>query len=204
MAFDWTKIADPFRIVTNDYNDPSKAALPDINAIEGKVSPLYQPAINAGNSAMPGYQDIMQKLLSNPQEFINMLGKGYQKSPGYDFNLQQSQGGINNAAAAGGMLGTPEHQFKAGANASDFANNDFNGYMDRILKGLGLGAAGTEGIINRGQTASSSLADKIAEILGTKAGLKYNGAMGENINNTANKQNLVNFGMKAAGSGGMF
>ena len=191
MGFNWKNLLDPFGVVHSDYKDPSKAALPDINKIEGKVTPLYQPAISAGNTAMPGYQDIMQKLLSNPQEFINMLGQGYQKSPGYDWNLKQGEGAINNAQAAGGMLGTPQHQQEAGALAGNLANKDFGEYMQRIMQGLGLGAAGTEGIINRGQAASGSLADKIAEILGTKAQYKYAGAAGENQANAANKENMM-------------
>lgn len=174
----------------NKNKNPADAAMGDLNKIEGKVTPQYQPYINAGQNAMPGYQDIMHQLLSNPQEFMKMLGGGYQESPGYQWKKNQGLGAINNASAAGGMLGTPQHEQEAGELAGHLADQDFNEYMDRVLKGLGMGAAGTEGIINRGQTASSSLADKLAEILGTKAQYKYAGQAAENQGNAADQSNM--------------
>lgn len=183
MAFDWGMLTGPGLIKgAGEYLFPNaaKGAEGPLNQIPGQIKPYYEPYINAGKSTLPGYQDIMQKLLSNPQDFINELGKGYQKSPGYDFRLNQGENAINNAQAAGGMLGSPQHQQEAGELAGNLANKDFGEYMDRILKGLGIGAAGTSDIVGKGAGASSDLAQALAQVLMSKSNLKYAGQANQN------------------------
>lgn len=162
------------------FPNPARGAQEPLDKIPGTITPYYKPYAEAGMNALPGYQDIMNKLLQNPDEFINMLGKGYQKSPGYDWRMEQGQNAINNASASGGMLGTPQHQQQAGELATNLADQDYEKYMDRILQGLGLGAQGTAGIIGQGAQSSGDLATALAQALMSKSNLRYAGQANQN------------------------
>jgi len=186
MAFDWSMLTGPGLIngLGNKlFPNAAKGAEGPLNQIPGQITPYYQPYVDAGKNALPGYQDIMQKLLSNPQDFINQLGQGYQKSPGYDWRLNQGENAINNANAAGGMLGSPQHQQQAGELATNLASQDYDKYMERILQGLGLGAQGTAGLVSQGAQSSSALADALASVLAQKSGLRYAGQANQNKEN---------------------
>ena len=183
MAFDPMILTGPGAIKSFGnymFPDPSKGAMGDLNKIPSTIKPYYDPYINAGNSALPGYQDFMNQLMRNPDQIMKMLGAGYQQSPGYKFNLEQGTNAINNASAAGGMLGTPQHQQIAGEMASGLASKDYGDYMDRALKMLGLGAQGTGGLIQQGGQMSSDLATALAQALMSKSNLRYAGQANQN------------------------
>ncbi len=171
--------------------NPGDEANKILGGIPGQVSPYLDPYMNAGKSALPGYQDMMAQLMKDPTQFMKMLGQGYQKSPGYDFNLQQGQNAITNANASGGMLGTPQHEQQAGQMATNLASQDYNQYMQNIMKMFGMGAEGTSNVVQGGQKAASSLADMIAQVLGQQAAYKYAGTAGENEKKSSGFGNLL-------------
>jgi hypothetical protein len=156
-----------------------KRAMGYLNQIPDTIKPYYDPYVNAGKSALPGYQKQMQELMNNPSEFINKMGASYQESPGYQWNKKEAEGGIGNAAAAGGMAGSPQHEQQNAEMVSGLASKDYNEYMNRIMQGLGIGSTGTQGLINTGASMSSDLATNLANVLGSKAGLSYSGGMNQ-------------------------
>lgn len=183
MAFDPMIFTGPGLIKAGSeylFPNPAKGAEKALNQIPGQTNKYGQPFFEAGAGALPGYREFMDHLMRNPDQLMNMLGQGYKESPGYQWNLKQGQNAIENASAAGGMAGTPQHQQMAGQLATNLASKDYGDYMDRILKMLGLGAAGTGDIVKGGQTAGSDMASRIAEYLTNKSNLQYAGQASQN------------------------
>lgn len=160
--------------------DPSKKAMKYLNKIPGKVTPYYDPYINAGQESLGTLKDQYGKLLSDPGGFYNELGEGYKKSPGFDFALKQALGGAGNAAAAGGMAGSPMHEQWAMETSSDLASKDFDRYMQDVLGLYGKGLGGEEGLFQTGYGASDTLAKLLADNLGSKANNAFAGAANNN------------------------
>lgn len=163
--------------------NPADNANKYLKQIPGQVKPLYQPYIDAGKNALPGYQDVMSQLLQNPDQFINKLGQGYKESPGYKWNVGQGEQAVSNANAAGGLAGSPQHEQQNAEMVQGLASKDYNEYMQRVLQGLGMGTQGTAGLINQGASSAGSLADALAQTLGAQGGLKYAGGTNQGNNN---------------------
>lgn len=185
--------------------NPADAAMPYLDKIPGTISPYYAPYIGAGTNAigqeqgqfkqllsnLPNIQTQFNQLTSDPSQIYNKFGAGYQKSPGYQFELQEGLNAANNAAAAGGMLGTPAHQETATSFATNLASKDFNDYLTHILglygTGLqgqqslyGAGLNGVEGLGQLGYNASNDLATNLANVLQSQSNLAYAGQANEN------------------------
>lgn len=150
-------------------------AMQPLNQIPGTMKPYYDPYINAGTSAIPGYQDMMKQLMQNPNEFLSKMGQSYQASPGYQWNVGQQEKAISNANAAGGLAGSPQHERQNAEMVQGLAGKDYNDYMNRIMQAFGFGAAGTEGLIKQGGAMSSDLATNLANALIQKSNLQYAG-----------------------------
>lgn len=175
--------------------DPSKKANKYLKKIPGTVSPYYDPYINAGKESLGTLKDQYSKLLSNPGEFYNELGEGYKKSPGFDFALKQALGGASNAAAAGGMAGSPMHEQWAMDTSSDLASRDFDRYMQDVMGLYGKGLGGEEGLFQTGYGASDTLAKLLAGNLGDQASNAASGAQW---------RNKMNLGLGGLGLGAAF
>lgn len=156
--------------------DPYKEAQKSLSQIPGTISPYYQPYIGAGNQALGTSQKQYQNLLNNPGDIYNQLGSGYHESPGFHFALSQALNGIDNAAAAGGMTGTPGHQQQAGQLAENLANQDYQSYLQQVLGLYGTGLQGEQGLANQGLGASNELAQSLANNLIGQGQLGFNQA----------------------------
>lgn len=178
--------------------DPMKEANKYYSQIPGTMKPYYDPYINAGNASIGPYQQMMQQMMQNPDEFINRMGQGYQKSPGYDWQMKQGQSAIGNANAAGGMAGTPQHEQMSAEMAQGLAGKDYNDYMNRIMQGFGMGTQGTANIFNTGANMSSDLATNLAQALMSQGNLAYSGS------NNQNQQAGSQQGSMMGGMGQMF
>jgi len=174
--------------------DPSAAASKYLNQIPGTIKPYYQPYINAGQGAMGDLQTQYKQLLSDPTAIMNMIGGKFQASPGYQYNVGQATNAANQAAAAGGMAGSPAEQAALASRISGMASQDYNNYMNQGLGlyGQGLGVAGN--INQMGYGASNELAQSLMSALMSQSQNAYAGA------NTKNQQSGGMFG----GLGGLF
>lgn len=175
---------DPFNMIGKAkdtlFPDASKSAGKYLNQIPGTIKPYYEPYINAGNQATSTLQEQFAKLLQNPGEFMKVIGGGFQQAPGYQFALNQGLGAAENAAAAGGMTGSPQHQQQAAQMATGLANQDYYNYLDRTLGAYNQGLQGTQNMFNTGYNASSNLASDLASSLMSQANLKYAGKNNQN------------------------
>lgn len=162
------------------FNNGADDAEEDLNKIPGTIKPYFDPYINAGKNALGDLTGRYGQLMNDPNAIIAKLGSGYKQSPGYQWKLNQGEGAINNAAAAGGMLGTPQHEQQAGELAGHLADQDFQEYLNRVLGLFGQGLQGEEGINKLGYQGSSDLATNLAQALMSKSNLKYAGANNQN------------------------
>lgn len=175
--------------------DPSKAANKYLEQIPGTIKPYYDPYINAGNRALPNLENQYGRMTSDPGSLYNELGKGYQKSPGYDFALKQALGSANSAAASGGMAGSPMHEQWAMDTSSGLASRDFDKYMQEILGLYGQGLQGEEGLYKTGFGASDALSRALSENLQNQ---------GSNAAAGAQWKNKMNLGLTGLGLTGAF
>ncbi len=127
---------------------------------QGYVSPYNQ----TGQSA----NSLLAMMMSNPQQFQNQ----FQASPGYQYNLQQQQGAINNSAAAKGGLGGGNTLMALQNNASGLANQDYQNYISNLmgLQQTGLSAGNTQAQL--GQNYGQSYANNLVNIGNAEAGAK--------------------------------
>jgi hypothetical protein len=157
------------------FPNPATGAMPYLNQIPAILQKYFSPYGAAGTQAMGTLQNQYSQLLSNPGAIFNQIGSGFQQSPGYNFQVQQMQNSANNAAAAGGTLGSPAEQQTIAGNVGQMANSDFYNYMNHALSMYGMGLHGEEGINNMGFMANSELAKNIMSALMSQAGLSYSG-----------------------------
>ena len=199
------------------YTNPGDQASKDLQQIPGQVQPYYQPYINAGNQSMSALGNQIASLLgggsqlqgaygsmiSNPGAYLNSIGAGYQQSPGYQYELQQGQDSVSNAAASGGYVGTPQEQQYMANTTEGIANQDYNDWLNHTMNILQMGIGGAQGMYNTGFSgaqdmshlgydASNSMAETIAQSLMQQANLDY----ASQVN-----QNQHNMGMVGAGAG---
>ena len=91
---------------------------------------------------------------------MDRLTAHFKESPGYRYNVDQATQAANQAAAAGGMLGSPAEQTALARTVHGLADNDFQNYFRNVLGlyrgGLsGLGHFQDEGLHASDETAAN-------------------------------------------------
>lgn len=162
------------------YNNPSDAAAPyydkAISSVDQLVAPYNQRATDV-------YKPMTQSYLAqlyNPASVVNTIGSTYQASPGYDWQLNQGEQAANNAAAAGGMAGSLQHQQNAANIATNLANQNYWQYVNNALGQYNLGQSGLGSIYNTGANAAQTAANQYGQIYGAQANNAYAGANNSN------------------------
>lgn len=205
------------------YNNPADDAQPYLDQIPDTMKQYYNPYIQSGQQSSQigqneaqgllgnrqSIQDALNQLMSNPQDLYKNLTSNYKTSPGYEFERNEALRGAGNAAAAGGFAGTPQHQRYAGEISQGLASRDFNNYLSNILGMYTQGLSGKQGLYNqglglneantqRGFSASTGLADNLAQALMSQANLAYAGAANENQNKQGLWGNILGAGATIA------
>jgi hypothetical protein len=150
----------------------------------GKLAPMYQqqyqPYMDYGMRAMQPLEEQYKMLLNNPQALMQMLGSGFREDPGYKFNMDQAMNASNNAAAAGGLLGTPAHQQQSMGYASGLADQQYNDYFARMLGLYGTGLEGTQNQFNTGYNAMQGYTGNMGQLGQNQAQFRYTGQQNNN------------------------
>lgn len=169
--FDWLFGSD------NPYEEAmGKYSMQDMQAL---LNHYYGPYREAGLNMLPTLENQANMLITNPGSVYSSLGAGFETSPGYEYQMQTGMNAANQAASAGGMAGTQQHQGYAQSTAQGIASQEWNTYMDYMMnlykQGLGLG-----GDINQmGYKASSSMLDELTRFMGAQMGLSAQAAQYE-------------------------
>ncbi len=171
--------------------NPSDAANPYFDQMEGRISPYLNPYIQAGTNALSTLQTQFGNLLNNPGQMFNNMGQNFQQSPGYNWQLNQGLGAANQAASAGGMLGSPMHQQQAQTVAQGLANQDYYNWMNQVQGMYGQGLQGMQGIQNNGLTASTTMANAIMNQLLAQAKMAGEGVKQTNENKGSGMGSII-------------
>jgi gas vesicle protein len=151
--------------------------------MQPSIDRYLQPYIGAGHNAMGTVQGQYGDLLNNPGDMLSKMGAGYQQSPGYQYNVDQMTKAANNAAAAGGYIGSPQQQEYMAKQIGGLANQDYNQYLNNVMGLYGQGLQGMGNINQMGFQASGMANQTLSDMLKAQAQLAYADAM-----NKANSQ----------------
>jgi len=193
----------PLRGFGIGQRDPAKDANRYLDKIPGVGHDAYDPFINQGREAGGILKDQYGRML-DPTKYMDDIMKNYQMSQGATYKRDQLGKGIGNTAAAGGIAGTPEHQREYGQMSNDIMSQDMDQYLQNALGINDRGIRGEEGFYDKGFQASGSLADMLASMFGSKAGLAYQSGTQKNANEQALMQSLMKMFSQGAGVSGMF
>jgi hypothetical protein len=160
--------------------NPADKANKYINQIPGQTGQYLDPYNQAGQNQLSGLSEQYGKGMNNPGGLLNDIGSNYKQSPGFQFALQQALMGSNNAAAAGGMAGSPQHEQENMGVAQGLVSKDYNDWLQQATGLYGNALTGSQGMANQGQAAGTSQADMIAQALAQKAAYGYEGQASKN------------------------
>lgn len=169
---------------TGNTHNPVNEANQYLDQIPGVGRQYYNPFIDRGARAGDTLEGEYGKLM-NPTSFMDEIMKNYKTSEGAQYEQDKLGRGIGATAAAGGYVGTPEHQRQYGEMASDIMSKDQQQYLQNALGIYDKGLSGEQGFFNTGYNASSSLADLIGSTLASQGSLAFQGATQQNANNQA-------------------
>lgn len=138
----------------NPYYDQSRQQL------QQYMDPYHQ----SGLRSMGMLEGQFGNLLNDPGGKLNQMGQGYQESPGFKFALQQAMQGAGNAAAAGGMAGSPQHEQQNMGLATNLANQDYNQWLQNAMGLYGAGLSGAQNMYGIGAGASQGLGEGMSSL----------------------------------------
>jgi hypothetical protein len=163
-----------------NQKSPADAADPYFSQIGQQTGQYYDPYINAGKGQIPGLQEQYNQLMNNPGGKLNDIGGNFQQSPGFKFALQQALQGSGNAAAAGGMAGSPQHEQQNMQLATDIGNQDYYNWLKQATGLYGQGLEGGQNMMNTGANAANSQANMVAQQLALQGQNAYKGQQQQN------------------------
>lgn len=129
----------------------------------------YAPYMQAGQAMLPGLESQYGQLTGDPAAMLARFGAGYQQSPGYQAQVSAALRSANQAAAAGGMAGSPAEQQALAGRVSGITAQDYQNYLQNVLGLYGQGLGGMGGLAGMGLQAAGGAAD----VAKTQAQLAY-------------------------------
>jgi hypothetical protein len=160
--------------------DIYKEANKYISQIPGQLHQSFDPYIDRGGRAGSMLEDEYGNLVHNPGGRLNEIGQGYQQSPGFKFAMQQALQGSGHAAAAGGMAGSPQHEFENMQLATNLANQDYNNWIRNALGLHEQGTAGQHRFYDTGANAGMQLGQDLSSNLAQQAAMAAESANAKN------------------------
>lgn len=151
--------------------DPFAAAQQSMSQIPGYLQQYLGPYAQAGMSALPQLQQQYGQLINNPGALLASMGSGFQQSPGYQWDVSQATNAANQAAAAGGMTGSPAEQQQLATTVTGLANQDYQNYLNNVMGLYGQGLSGLGGLYQTGYGASSGMGEDLSDYAESQANL---------------------------------
>jgi hypothetical protein len=164
------------------YKNPAESAQPYLDQVPQTVSPYYEPYSQAGQQSLGTLQGQYSGLVNDPAAKLSSIGSNFKQSHGYEWQVGQATNAANSAAAAGGMLGSPQEQQQLASTVSGLANQDYYNYLNQALGLYNTGLTGESNIMQTGYGAGNTLAQTLSGNLQNQAGLAYSGQANENEN----------------------
>lgn len=183
--------------------NPANAAMPYYNQINQTNRNYLNPYAQAGMNSMHNLQGQYGNLMSNPGAMFNQIGQSYHQSPGFQFALHQAMMAGNNAAAAGGMAGSPQNTQQNMQLATNMGNQDYYNYMNHAMNMYGMGLQGEQGIMGQGANAAENAAGNISQGLSQEGAAAYYGQAGQNQAQGNDMSNIISGAGDIAGFFGL-
>jgi hypothetical protein len=181
-------------------SNPMDAANQYLNQIPGVAHQGYDDYINAGKDASGKTKSQYEDMMNDPTGFINKIMEQYKESEGYGFAKDRLTKEMGNAAAMGGIAGTPLDQMNQAEGVQGLLSKDMQQFLQNALGRYDKGLEGEEGIADRGYDASGKLTDALGGALNQQGGLAFNNAQQKN----KNRNDMWSMFGKALGGGAGF
>src|SRR3954467_13324532 len=115
-----------------DSGSPYDAAMEQYQKYGNMAAGTQQPYLNAGNGAIPMYQEWL-KGQKDPAKFMNDLQGQYKESPYTQFLQQQAMRAGQNAGSALGLTGSTPMMQQMQQNAGNIASGGMNDWLQNVL-----------------------------------------------------------------------
>ena len=145
------------------------------------------PYIDASKGMLPGYENTLNQLQNG--SYVNNAMKNSYQSPLYQNQMNASMNAANQAAAAGGTLGTPGAQQTAERAAQALSAQDQNNYLQNVMQGTGMGLQGTQGLIGMGNQDQLLKTQGLAENLQNMGSMQY----GQDVSQASGLNGMLGF-----------
>lgn len=186
-------------------SDPGRQANNYLAQMQPNIDRYLQPYVGAGQQAMGNLQGQYQNLMNDPGAMMNKFGAGYQQSPGYQYNVDQMTKAGNNAAAAGGYIGSPQQQEYMANQIGGLASQDYNQYLNNAMGLYGQGLQGMGNINQMGYGASQGAASSLSDMLKSQAEMSYANTINQNQKKASSGSGIGGlFGGLLGGAGKLF
>lgn len=152
---------------------PMSKADPYLGQEEGAIGQQMDPYTQAGAASLGHMGNIFGGMVGSPGAFLNKMGQSYHQSPGFEFAMHQALMGANNAAAAGGMGGSPLAQQQNAQIAEQMANQNYYQWLGKAQGLLGTGLEGEMGVAGMGMQGATNMSNVIANKLQEQAAMAY-------------------------------
>lgn len=160
--------------------NPADAAMPFLNQIPGMEKSYLEPYINRGNEAANRLTPQFNQMTQNPADFLEGILKNYEPSRAYQLSRDEALKAAGNTAAAGGMRGSLNDITNESRIADSLLGEDMQRWLQNVL---GIQTRGEQGLghqFDTGFSASTGLSGDLANVLGTQAGLAFQGQANQN------------------------
>lgn len=162
------------------WENPFSSGMSYLEQIPGAMSGYYGPYIKAGKTSLATLMPQYMSLVRNPGRKMNKMGRGFQASPGYGWQVEQATDAANQAASAGGMAGSMQEQEQLAHAITGMANQDYYNYLDHVLGLYGKGLGGLSDINTMGYGASNTMAQSMKDVLESEANMAVAAQAAEN------------------------
>jgi hypothetical protein len=160
--------------------NPADAAMPYLNQIPGMAKGYYDPYIQHGNEAYNKLNPQYENMTTDPSAFLEHIMKGYEPSKSYQLRRDETQRAAGNSAAAGGMRGSINDITNQSRLTDSLLGEDMQQWLNNVLGIQKEGMAGEQNFFNTGYDATKSLEGDLSNVLGTQAGLAFQGQANQN------------------------
>lgn len=184
--------------------NPADAAMPYLNQIPDMEKKYYDPYIQQGQNAYGILNDQYGKMATDPSGFLDKLLASYKPSESYKLARDEALRAAGNSAAAGGMRGSMQDIEKESRLADVLLGEDMQRWLQNVFGIQGRGLQGQQSFYNTGFNATSNLAGDLSNVLGTQAGLAFQGQNEQNKRDNDLLGALMQAGGAAWGSGKFF
>ena len=160
--------------------NPADAAMPYLNQIPGMEKGYYDPYIQRGNEAYNAANPQFSAMGTDPAAFLEKLMGKYEPSRGYQLQRDEALKAAGNTAAAGGMRGSLNDISNEARITDTLMGNDMQQWLKNVLGIQTEGLGGLQHTADQGYNASTGLAGDLSNVLGTQAGLAFQGQANQN------------------------